>query len=184
MSNGSSCRNEAGITRSCGDCQLCCTLVPVRELGKGANARCGYQRFAKGCTIYDRRPMPCRLWSCRWLTDSTTIAMRRPDRAGYVIDMMPDYIDITDNDTGETRKVEVVQIWIDPKRPTAYQSDKALLAWLTDQSTRGTLALLRSGSTHAEVLMPHEGRWCIVAGQSSGRDHTADEIIQFMAGVE
>ena len=39
------------MTRRCGDCQLCCTIVPVPEIGKPGLVRCRYQKFAKGCVL-------------------------------------------------------------------------------------------------------------------------------------
>jgi len=39
--------------RQCGGCTLCCTLLPVKSLDKGANERCRHLCF-KGCGIYAR----------------------------------------------------------------------------------------------------------------------------------
>src|SRR5262245_598700 len=86
--------------RRCGDCQLCCNLLPVRELNKGAGQRFRFQKFHKGCTVYHRPeagfPMCCGLWSCAWLIDPEgTADFSRPDRSHYVVDIMPDYVTLT-----------------------------------------------------------------------------------------
>src|SRR5580698_1258587 len=81
----------AVTNRTCGDCTLCCKLVPVREgviingknvagLNKGANEKCPYQTH-KCCTVYDRRPVACRMWNCRWLVADDTTDLSRPDRS-------------------------------------------------------------------------------------------------------
>ena len=71
------------MERKCGDCQLCCKLLPTKEIGKVANTRCEHQRTGKGCTIYARRPFSCSSWSCRWLLEDDTADLSRPDRAHY-----------------------------------------------------------------------------------------------------
>ena len=75
--------------RHCGTCTLCCKLLPVRELEKPADTKCRHQS-SKGCGIYRRPGFPdsCHLWSCRWLVDDDTADMLRPDRAGYVLDLV------------------------------------------------------------------------------------------------
>src|SRR4051812_46218248 len=99
--------------RQCGDCQLCCKLLPVPPLRKGAGEKCKHQKFGKGCTVYHTQAMPpeCGFWNCRWLVGDDTADMPRPDRAHYVIDIMPDFVTVTDNVTGATQKIQVVQIW-------------------------------------------------------------------------
>lgn len=173
-------KGPLAAARACGDCQLCCTLLPTRELDKGANTRCKHQRFGKGCTIYDRRPAPCVLWSCRWLTNDDAHDLRRPDRSGYVIDIMPDYVTIQDNVTGAEQRVEVVQVWCDPKRRTAYR-DAALLAWLERKwGESRALGLVRFSESEAIVLVPPaanaSGEWREVKSPCREPQHTAGDI--------
>src|SRR5580765_5282061 len=105
---------KADTDRACGDCQLCCKLLPMPELDKPANTRCQHQKFKTGCAIYTRRPRGCMYWSCRWLLGVDTADVPRPDRAHYVIDPTPDFIRMIDNTTGELQaNIEVVQVWID-----------------------------------------------------------------------
>ena len=74
---------EGEPTRRCGDCQLCCKLLPVGALGKAAGERCRHQRHHKGCAVYRKRGFPseCGAWSCRWLVEDDTADLSRP-RAG------------------------------------------------------------------------------------------------------
>src|SRR3954469_1149511 len=104
------------MKRGCGTCTLCCKLIPVRELNKSAGERCQHQR-ATGCRIYNQRPPSCRAWSCAWVVGTVNdepVTTPRPDRAHYVIDMLPDFVEMQDNATGTQMKIPVLQIWCDP----------------------------------------------------------------------
>jgi hypothetical protein len=137
------------MTRRCGDCQLCCTLLPTREVPTAAGERCKHQRFHKGCAIYKDRPTSCRLWSCRWLTEDDTADLRRPDRSGYVLDMLPDFITLEQPD--RPIRIEVVQVWVDPRRPDSHR-DPALRAWLERRAEDGVAALVRLSGKDGFVL--------------------------------
>lgn len=133
--------------RQCGGCTLCCRLLPVRELDKGANQRCQHQSH-RGCKVYRKFAMPdsCRLWSCRWLVDPKTAKLHRPDRTGYVVDIMPDLVRVTRGAT--TEEYQALQVWCDPHRPDAWM-DPALLAYALEVA--GGLMIVRFG-THSEVV--------------------------------
>jgi hypothetical protein len=138
--------------RHCGGCTLCCKLLPVRELAKAAGERCKHQQTGKGCKVYAQlaRVSPsCRVWNCRWLVNQAG-GTARPDRARYVIDIVPDYIEGRDDATGEVTAYDVVQIWIDPKHPEAHH-DPALREWLDRE---GLMALVRFNSADAFLLCP------------------------------
>ena len=169
------------MNRTCGDCSKCCDLLPVKELGKAANERCVHQSYAKGCKIYQKEgfPVSCRYWTCRWLTDTDTAAMSRPDRSGYVIDVMPDFIRITPNG-GETQNVPVIQVWVDPKRPDAHK-DPHLRAYLEKQAALGNAALIRFGSHDGFVLFAPiftGAGWVEAGGITDPHEHTAGEIVE------
>lgn len=148
--------------RECGSCTLCCKLLPVKELRKPANTRCNYQRHT-GCRIYKNRPLSCRFWSCRWLTnhEGQAALLPRPDHVHYVIDMIADKILIQDNETKEAIEGDVLQIWVDPAHPDAHQ-EKHLRDYLQMMAIEtGMPALIRNGSRSAFILFaPHFfGEW-------------------------
>jgi hypothetical protein len=151
--------------RHCGDCQACCTLLPVKSIpGKTAGVRCQHQRHRKGCTIYPDRPFECRIWSCLWLTDPDgTAGMGRPDRTHYVVDPVPDFIAV--QPAGEDHKTEipVIQVWCDPAWPDAFE-DPRLLAYLARRAEKeGCAVLVRYDSSRAITLFPpalnENGEW-------------------------
>lgn len=161
--------------RECGSCTLCCKLLPVSETGKLAGVRCEHQRSGKGCAIYSRRPMSCRLWSCSWLTADDVRDLARPDRSHYVIDTFPDFITLSDNLTGELQEVPVAQIWIDPDYPDAHR-DPALRDLL---ERRNINALVRYPGERFAVALLHDGEgWHEMRSENSRPEHSAQEILK------
>lgn len=107
--------------RECGSCTLCCRLLPTEEIGSPANTKCEHQ-CSKGCRIYARRPLSCQLWNCRWLVGDDTVDQPRPDRSHIVIDLIPDVLRITDNETGVARNVPCIVAWVDPDHREAWMA--------------------------------------------------------------
>lgn len=138
--------------RKCGECTLCCKLLPMPPLHKAAGERCEHQRHGKGCAIYARRPRDCMLWNCRWLVNDDTDRLSRPDRSHYVIDIMPDFIKAVQPD-GTVYGVPVLQIWVDPTHPHAHR-DPALRAYLIRRGEEGFAALIRYDESAAFLLVP------------------------------
>lgn len=171
---------STGKVRECGECQLCCKLVPVEALNKPAGQKCVNQKFGKGCTVYHRSGFPteCRLWNCRWLVGDDTADQSRPDRSHIVIDVVPDFVTITDNQTGDTFHIQVVQCWVDPRYPTAYR-EKAFLDYVQRRGKEGTAAILRFNNREAITLFPpsmsSDNQWHEVIG-NPGPTHTFEDI--------
>jgi len=109
------------------------------------------------------------------LVDESTPDLRRPDHAGYVIDMMPDFITIETADGAQQRPV--IQIWCNPRTPDAHR-DPALRAWLEDQ---GATALVRFNSRRAIILFPpgstDEPGWVEYDHCKCGPQHSAAEVL-------
>ena len=138
--------------RRCGDCQLCCKVLPTKEIEKPANQRCRHQRHGKGCAIYANRPLSCAVWSCLWLTGD--FDGQRPDRAHYVIDPLPDYLTFTYDNGQPDRHIPAIQVWVDPAYPNAYR-DPALLAFLEKRHAEsGDAAMIRYSERDGFCLFP------------------------------
>jgi hypothetical protein len=174
--------------RECSSCNLCCRLLPVPQLNKPAGQRCKHQSFAKGCRVYRTAKFPasCALWNCRWLVNDDCDDLSRPDRSHYVIDVMPDFITTRDDATGETRNIQVVQIWIDPKHPEAHK-DPALRRYLFRRAEQGIAGLIRFSTREGFVIFapPFDvnGQWHVIKSDSSGRSHSLAEITEVLQGA-
>jgi hypothetical protein len=169
------------MTRKCGDCQLCCRLLPTHEINKPALAKCPHQKHGKGCAIYARRPVSCQLWSCRWLVGNDTQELPRPDRAHYVIDLIPDFITYTEEGKSPAY-IEVVQVWVDPAYPLAHR-EPALRRWLEQQNKP---AIVRYSSADGFVLFPPAltgGRWVEHQSSMSEHEHTLEEKAAALGGT-
>ncbi len=149
------------MNRSCGDCTLCCKLLPVVGVDKPANTRCRHQS-RKGCAVYGktgaplgkpRMPMECKLWSCRWLVDEDTRDLSRPARSHYVFDVMPDFVIAQDGPDGEKIRIEALQVWVDPNHRDAHR-DPALRAYLAKAGEAGLVAIVRFGASEGFTLVP------------------------------
>lgn len=138
--------------RTCGDCQICCKLLPISEIGKAASKRCAHQKFGVGCKVHGtpRQPRSCRLWSCWWLMNPA-FDLPRPDRAGYVVDPTQDFV-VLGEDVFTGRQLPALQIWADPSRPDAWRS---ALPWIKDAlAGKPSVALIRFNSRDAIVIVP------------------------------
>ena len=156
-------------------------------LGKKAGEKCKHQSF-KGCKVYRKPGMPpeCMLWTCRWLVNDDTAELQRPNVSHYVIDVMPDFITINQDETGVKQNVQVAQVWIDPKRPDAHR-DPALRRWMFRRAEEGIATIVRYNAKDAIVIFapPFDinGEWHeITSGMTSVKTHTAQEMVAALGG--
>lgn len=166
--------DDKGTGRTCGSCSLCCKLLPIPVIDKGAGQRCQHQRHGKGCAIYSDRPFACRVWSCRWVSDRTaTQEMPRPDRCHYVIDTVPDHIELA-NEDGYKRRIDVVTVWCDPAFRDAWRTPELRAFMLRQAQQFGLATIIRWSSSDAiTVFAPpfdKDGQWHEIIGSMVRRD--------------
>jgi hypothetical protein len=144
--------------RQCGQCSLCCKLLPVNELDKVANKWCQHAKpgSAHACQVYGTEALPvsCRLWSCQWLVrDDLAPDIERPDKCHYVLDIMPDTIAQRNDKTGEEVSFPVMQVWVDPAYPGAARNP-ALLRYIERVADEARmLTLIRFDSRRARLVV-------------------------------
>lgn len=175
------------MARKCGDCSLCCRLLPVVELGKNAGQRCDHQRAGKGCMIYATKPFSCAVWNCKWLVDAETAGLPRPDRAHYVIDIMPDYVTMTP-EGGQSIRVPVQQVWVDPQHKDAWRTPEFREFMELQAATRGMATIIRWSSRDAVTVFPpamnSDNEWHELSGQIEARNDMERKIFTNMLTVE
>lgn len=73
--------------KTCGECEVCCTLMGVKEIGKLAGQECLHVTSGKGCAIYSERPESCRTFECLWKLSTSGILTEkdRPDKCGVML---------------------------------------------------------------------------------------------------
>jgi len=70
--------------KSCGDCQACCDLIGVQELGKPYATKCQHQ-CPGGCAIYAVRPQGCKDYECTWKLNHSLSTEWRPNTSGILL---------------------------------------------------------------------------------------------------
>jgi hypothetical protein len=73
------------MSRECGDCTLCCTLLGVQDIDKPAQTKCEHE-CDSGCGIYETRPYSCKRFDCLWLKRLLPV-WARPDKINVVFDV-------------------------------------------------------------------------------------------------
>ena len=169
------------MQRKCGDCQLCCRLLPVSAIGKNAGDRCSYQRFKKGCAVHHTRSMPtsCKVWHCVWLKGPNAEELRRPDHVHYVVDPTPDFVALGEDEKTGT-KVPALQVWVDPQYRDAHR-DLGLRDYIRRAAIEhGMIAIIRYGSNDAFALVAPEmsetGQWLEMNSRMMVQPHSMTEI--------
>lgn len=98
------------VTKSCGDCGLCCKLLGVDAIDKKNGQWCGhFRKGGAGCGIYETRPNACRTFVCLWLTSDNLDDAWKPNRSKLIL--YPD-------ESG--RRLNVV---VDPADPLAWKRE-------------------------------------------------------------
>lgn len=72
--------------RTCGECSGCCKTPYIEQTGSLAGDWCTHCVIGSGCTIYNHRPVDCRVYECYWLRGQLPDDGDRPDKIGIVID--------------------------------------------------------------------------------------------------
>lgn len=87
----------ARLTRTCGACRACCTVLGEPSLGLDAYEQCPHEvpegwilidsihQGGRGCARYSKRPQECRDYRCLW-KQGLLAESERPDRIGIVVD--------------------------------------------------------------------------------------------------
>ena len=76
--------------RECGQCTLCCKVLPIKELGKPHDQWCQHCDVGRGCRIYDQRPSVCRGFYCDYRTQALVGEHWFPARSKMVLFSEPD----------------------------------------------------------------------------------------------
>lgn len=121
----------------CGTCKLCCRVMGVKEpsieFDKPSGEWCEHCDKSKGCTIYEGRPLSCRVFECLWLASQSINKIKmppqyRPDKTHVVLHI----------DTDPETKVETLAVHVDRKHPNAWKDQPiaGFLVWYIKRKCR------------------------------------------------
>ena len=121
--------------RSCQNCTMCCKLLAIDVLEKPRGTWCTHCDQKRGCTIYDKRPDPCRGFYCGYLRLADLDECWKPAKAKFLIN----YED----------KANRIVIHADPARPDAWRAEpyyKTIKQWAATAERQGGMLLVWAGS--------------------------------------
>ena len=77
------------LSNSCGDCFVCCRVLPVNEpdFQKEAETLCPHHD-GRACTIYESRFEVCRTFYCGWRLVPDLGEAWRPDKSGVLLQLV------------------------------------------------------------------------------------------------
>lgn len=164
---------EAG--RACGNCTLCCKLVPIdtEELTKPGGEWCPHCKIGKGCGIYAERPLACRTWTCMWLTNADVAEYWYPAKCKMVLSWIPGI----GTREGEVIQSPTLEIHVDPGCPNRWREEP----WHSD--IRRTAKLLldeRGGQTF--ILLGGYRRWLVLPDKEVACNGAAGMAVRMADG--
>jgi hypothetical protein len=173
--------------RQCGDCNSAASSCPsdrsARAPASGANIS-ATTKAARSMRAWPRCRPSAGCGVCRWLAEADTADLRRPDRSHYVIDVMPDFVTLRNDETGELEHIQVVQIWVDPRFPDAHR-EPALRAYLERRAEERIVGLIRFDDTNGFVLFPPKlssnGQWNEARSSVRTETHSPEQLLRAMA---
>lgn len=116
--------------RSCGECNMCCKVLDIKELDKDAGPLCDKWCSPVGCSIYKKRPEVCRDFECDWLTERDVPAALKPSRIGTIL--------MTDPDSDQYQAV------CDPKTPNRWRHPQ-VFKHLVARAKAGEIVVAKAG---------------------------------------
>ncbi len=129
--------------RACGDCHMCCKVIPVAEAGKSGFELCGRARH-DGCATYLTRPDACREFFCMWRLDASLDDAWKPSVAGFVLHDPAPF---------------ALLVSCDADQPDAWRREpygSRIRHWAADIQRRGLLMAARAGARTILLLRDRE----------------------------
>lgn len=74
----------------CGECTLCCELLPIKALSKPPNVLCTFCK--DGCTIHGNHPEECKKFECAYYQMKKVNINLRPDKCKVIFEKLSDSI--------------------------------------------------------------------------------------------
>jgi hypothetical protein len=137
--------------RKCGQCSLCCKLLPINEddFVKKEDTWCEHCT-KPGCAIYEERPRACRTWACKWLTTPMMDEYWYPAKAKMVVAWWP-----------LLRSGNLYEIIVDPGFPGRWREEP----WYSDIKGLSRMGLTgggKSGLTWRTKVTVGQQQWLVL----------------------
>jgi len=93
----------------CGECTLCCELLPVPWMNSPAGHLCNECDEGQGCKIYNIAPKKCLEFCCAYNQMKKVSINFRPDKCGVIFEKITDDIFIGTVDPNESKLKDIVK---------------------------------------------------------------------------
>lgn len=127
--------------RECGDCTLCCQVLPVNIAESPAGVLCKHCTKS-GCGIYESRWDICKEFKCLWLTNDKMSDNLRPDLIDVIFEVVTDKIYIG------TLNSHNVSKWLETDA----------IGYIKDLNKLGISVIITSFTNLPKIFMLAEGR--------------------------
>ncbi|HEX2842460.1 YkgJ family cysteine cluster protein [Hyphomicrobium sp.] len=131
--------------RSCDGCTMCCKLMEIDVLAKPRAVWCPKCDQKRGCTIYEVRPEPCRIFYCGYRKVPALDDRWKPSKAKFLVNY-------------ESRNNRIV-IHVDPARAGAWRTEpyySAIKDWAKNAVRQNGMVIVWTGDTATAVLPGRE----------------------------
>lgn len=128
--------------RTCDGCTMCCKLLEIDVLDKPRGQWCAHCDTSSGCTIYDERPEPCRIFHCGYLRLAQLDERWIPSKAKFLINF--------------EERANRIAIHADPDRPDAWRKEPYLTVirdWARNAARGGGYVIVWAGR-RAVIVSP------------------------------
>jgi len=129
----------------CGECTLCCDLLPIKELNKPANILCEYCELKKGCKIQETKPLECRNFDCAYYQMEKVHIDLRPDNCKVIFEKVSDRVFFGTQDP----RFEVTDI---AKNQIAAFGNQGISVILVSSKEKKPAIILAPGHTVQQVM--------------------------------
>jgi hypothetical protein len=150
-------------SRSCEGCEMCCTIMAVRELEKPTWTACALLAPAGGCSVWGDHPATCKSFACLWRGSGILLPPDLfPADCGFMLALDP----------AETWPT-VVKVCAEASRPDAWDTPRnreifarLAAAWncpvaVIGEGVRASHVFAPMGGVHSRTerpeIFPHDG---------------------------
>lgn len=128
----------------CGECTLCCEILPIPEINKPENQLCPNCTEKSGCNIYSNRPISCRQFDCVYIKNDDSEDLR-PDKTGIIFEYISENIIIG------TRRESKIYDW----------ETKKINDYIDTLNENGISVILTSFTNAPLIVKPTNGKTVI-----------------------
>ena len=173
-------------TRTCAGCELCCTLMAVKELAKDPWRPCAHLAAGHGCAIWGAHPGSCKGFTCLWRRSDTLLPPGLfPADCGFMLAV--DQIEAWPTVVKVCAETSRPRAWDQPAYRQIFQ--RLAAAWncavvVIEEGMRGVVAFAPGGRVYERgadpEVFPADGRELAVPAADYGPDRRppADRIAQ------